>query len=154
MDMFSKRAGIAFGAIALVLAGCGGGNNGPSAERTHALPNISLTGSPSETVIGLVDPHQATASARVEGHAIIAAFRARECGAPAPDFAKLMFREVDDGFRVPDGITLYDAGIGHYTSKRCGARIQARAIGAYAYRRGTYEVKFFGGKATRTLKVR
>ena len=65
-----------------------------------------------------------------------------------------MFREADDGFRVPDGITLYDAGIGHYTSSRCGANTQARAIGAYAYQRGTYKIVFFGGKATRTLKVR
>ena len=68
--------------------------------------------------------------------------------------AKLMFRETDDGFRVPLGITLYDAGIGHYKSSRCGPRTQARAIGAYAYKRGTYQIRFFGGKTTRTLKVR
>jgi hypothetical protein len=152
--MFPKRVGVAMGAVALVLAGCGGGDKEPSAERAHALPNISLAGSPNDTVVGLVDPHQAAASTPVEGRVIIAAFRARECGQAAPDFARLMFREVDDGFRVPDGITLYDAGIGHYTSTRCGARTQARAIGAYAYKRGTYEVRFFGGKTTRTLKVR
>lgn len=155
MNVFPKRAGIAFGAIALVLAGCGGGGDKePSAERTHALPNISLAGSPNATVIGPVDPHRATAEAPVEGHVIIAAFRARECGQAAPGFAKLMRREVGDGFRVPDGITLYDAGVGHYTSKRCGPRTLALAIGAYAYKRGTYEIRFFGGKAVRTLTVR
>jgi hypothetical protein len=155
MNVFPMRATIAFGAIALALAGCGGGGDeAPTAERAHALPNISLAGSPNATVIGLVDPHQATASTFVEGHVVIAAFRARECGEAAPDFAKLMFRETDDGFRVPDGITLYDAGIGHYKGSRCGPRTQARAIGAYAYKPGTYQIQFFSGKATRTLKVR
>ena len=154
MDMLPKRAGIALAAAALILAGCGGGNNQPGAEITHALPNISLAGSPNTTVVGLVDPRQATASASVGGYVIIAAFRARECGAAAPDFVKLMFREADDGFLVPDGITLYDAGIGHYTSSRCGANTKARAIGAYAYQRGTSKVEFFGGKTIRTLKVR
>ncbi|MHA1530047.1 MAG: hypothetical protein ACTSVG_13595 [Alphaproteobacteria bacterium] len=155
MNVFPKRAGIALGAMALVLAGCGGGGDDePSAATAHALPNISLAGSPNATVVGLVDPHQATALASVEGHVIIAAFRARACGQPAPDFAKLMRREIEDGFRVPDGITLYDAGIGHYTSSRCGQNTQALAIGAYAYKRGTYQVRFFGGKTTRTLTVR
>jgi hypothetical protein len=65
-----------------------------------------------------------------------------------------MLSEADDGFRVPDGITLYDAGIGHYTSSRCGANTRARAIGVYAYKRGTYPISFFGGKTTRTLTVR
>ena len=55
---------------------------------------------------------------------------------------------------MPDGITLYDAGIGHYTSSSCGPRTLALAIGAYAYKRGTYELRFLGGKATRTLTVR
>lgn len=155
MDVFRKRAGIAFGAIALVLAGCGGGSDEtPRAERPHALANISLAESPNATVVGLVDPHKATAEVPVEGHVIIAAFRARECGAAAPGFAKMMRRQVDDGFQVPDGITLYDAGIGHYKSKRCGQRAQARVIGVYAYRRGTYELRFFGGKATKTLNVK
>ncbi|MFQ5567672.1 MAG: hypothetical protein ACE5EU_15075, partial [Paracoccaceae bacterium] len=74
MDMFRTRAAVALGAIALILAGCGGGGDDRrSDERTHALPNISLAGSPNETVVGLVDPHQAAASTRVEGHVIIAA---------------------------------------------------------------------------------
>ncbi len=154
MKMLPQHTAIALAAIALVLAGCGGGDNAPSAESSHALPNISLAGSPNSTVVGPVDPYQATASATVEGQVIIAAFRARKCGEPAPDFAKLMRREVDDGFRVPDGITLYDAGIGHYTSSRCGANTQARAIGAYAYQPGTYQIVFFGGRTTRTLTVR
>ncbi len=155
MNIIPKSTGIALAAITLILAGCGGGgDNEPSAERAHALPNISLAGSPNATVVGLVDPHQATASAPVGGRVIIAAFRAHGCGEAAPDFAKLMLSETDAGFRVPDGITLYDAGIGHYTSSRCGANTRARAIGAYAYKRGTYPISFFGGKTTRTLTVR
>jgi len=155
MNMLPMRAGIALAAIALILAGCGGGGDDErSAGITHALPNISLAGSPNTTIVGLVDPHQATASTTVEGRVIIGAFRARGCGEPAPDFAKLMFREADDGFTVPDGITLYDAGVGHYTSSSCGKNTQALAIGAYAYKRGTYQIRFFGGKTTRTLTVR
>ncbi len=56
--------------------------------------------------------------------------------------------------KVPDGITLYDAGIGHYISSRCGASAQARAIGVYATTRGSYELRFFEGKVTRTVKVK
>ena len=152
MNVFPNRAGIALGVIALALAGCG--KSTPDAETRHALPNISLAGSPNAPVVGPVDPHQAAAATSLEGHVIIAAFRARECGEDAPDFTKLMRREFDDGFRVPDGITLYDAGIGLYTSTRCGPNTRARAIGAYAYQRGTYQIRFFGGSATRTLQVR
>jgi len=155
MNIFPKRGGIALAAIALILAGCGGGGDDPrSVEKTHALPNISLAGSPNATVVGPVDPHQAAAATSLEGHVIIAAFRARECGENAPDFTKLMRREFDDGFRVPDGITLYDAGVGLYTSTRCGPNTKARAIGAYGYERGTYLLRFFDGSATRTLQVR
>jgi len=139
----------------LALAGCGGGgDNQTGAGAARALPNISFDGSPNATVIGPVDPHRKTALVPVDGHVVIAAFRARECGAPAPDFARLMRREVDAGFRVPDGITLYDAGIGHYTSGKCGPRTRALAIGAYAKKRGTYEIRLLGGKATKTLTVK
>ena len=54
----------------------------------------------------------------------------------------MLRRQVSDGFRVPEGIRLYDAGIGHYTSKSCGKNTLARAIGAHGYKRGTYELKF------------
>jgi hypothetical protein len=68
MKMFPRSARLALVAMALALAGCGGGgDNAPSAERTHALPNVSLVGSPNATLVGLVDPHQATASASVGG---------------------------------------------------------------------------------------
>jgi hypothetical protein len=140
-------------AAALALAACGGGGDKDDTSRAHGLPNISLAGSPNGTRVGPVDPHRESIHVPVEGRAIVAAFRASECGHPAPDFARTMKRQVLDGLKVPNGITLYDAGIGHYTSSRCKARAEARAIGVYASSPGTYALQFFGGKTVRTVKV-
>jgi len=149
------RAGLACCAISLVLAGCGGVvDTVQDFERKLALPNISLEGSPNEAEIGPVDPQAKTARARAGGNVIVAAFRASGCGKPAPDFEKMMRDQVGDGLSVPDGITLYDAGVGHYTSTRCGKGAKARAIGAMANQKGTYELRFFGGEVIRTLTVR
>jgi hypothetical protein len=155
MNRVLKRAGLAPYATALVLAGCGGVvDSVQSFERKLALPNISLEGSPNQTDIGPVDPYNTTAKARVGGKVIIAAFRASGCGNAAPDFETIMRDHVSSGLSVPDGIALYDAGIGHYTSKSCGAGAHARAIGAQANQKGTYELRFFGGRATKTLTVK
>ena len=154
MNHFRYPAMIAFAALTLTLAGCGGGDDRSSAQAAAGQPNVSLAGSPNNTRIGLVDPKRKTINVPVKSRAVVAAFRAHECGQPAPDFARTMERQARDGFRVPDGITLYDAGIGHYTSSRCGASAQARAIGVYATTRGTYELRFFEGKTIRTIRVK
>lgn len=154
MNNFRYTAIIALTALTLTLAGCGGGDDRGSAQPASGQPNVSLAGSPNNTRIGLVDPKRKIINVPVKGRAIVAAFRAHECGQPAPDFSRTMERQVRDGLRVPDGITLYDAGIGHYTSSRCGASSQARAIGVYATTRGTYELRFFEGKTIRTVKVK
>jgi len=151
MDVPLVRAGIAFGLLALVLTGCG---KAEQVYQTAALPNISLDRSPSTTDVGRVDPKRKAAKVGVGGNAIVAAFRASACGAPAPDFAKMMRDQLGDGLRVPNGITLYDAGIGRYTSKKCGKRTKARAIGVYGGKPGTYVLEFFAGKTTKTVTVK
>lgn len=149
------RAGIASCAIALVLAGCSDVRNSvENFERKFALPNISLEGSPNQTAIGLVDPNKETAKTQVGRNTIVAAFRASGCAKTAPDFEKMMRDQVGNGLSVPDGITLYDAGVGHYKSKTCGAGAKVRAIGAQANQKGIYVLRFFGGKVIRTLTVR
>lgn len=158
MNKILSRAGSASCAIVFILAGCSGVENSlqhlKSFEREMALPNVSLEGSPNQTVLGPIDPHQKTARTRVGRNVIIAAFRTSGCGRPAPDFEKMMRDQVGRGLSVPDGITLYDAGVGSYTSTRCGPDSKVRAIGARAHRKGTYVLDFFQGKATRTLTVR
>jgi hypothetical protein len=150
-----KRAGLASCAVAFVLAGCSSTiEKVQKFERELALPNISLEGSPNQTRIGKVDPYKKTATARVGHKVIVAAFRASGCGNAAPDFETMMRTETRDRLSVPDGIILYDAGIGTYTSKNCGKGAQARAIGAQANQKGTYKLRFFGGKATKVLTVK
>ena len=156
IEILRKPTAIALAALVLTLSGCGGGDDddAPRAEVAHALPNISLDGSPNQTRVGLLDPRRARTTVAREGRAIIAAFRARECGDAAPGFEKMMRRQIADGMRVPDGITLYDAGVGTYTSSRCGAPALARAIGVYGYKRGTYILPFFKGKSTKKVVVK
>lgn len=152
MTLPGKIHTMALAAIVLALAGCGGGDR--EAGGSHALTNISLSGSPNDTNAGPVDPSRAMIQAPLNGHAVVAGFRASGCGEAAPEFERMMRRQVDDGLRVPEGITLFDAGIGHYTSSTCGPNTKLRAIGAFANKRGTYEMRFFGGEVVRTLKVR
>jgi hypothetical protein len=147
------RNPIAITFAVLALAGCSSGDNRPDAQPAKAQPNISLARSPNNTRIGTVDPHRETVAVPVLGRTIVTAFRASECGQSAPNFARMMDKQARGGLRVPDGITLYDAGIGHYTSKRCGATAEARAIGVYGVKRGTYELHFFEGKVNRIVKV-
>ena len=151
MDVPLARAGIVLGLLALVLTGCG---KAEEVYQTAALPNISLDRTPSTTDVGRVNPKRKSVAVHVGGGAIVAAFRASACGEPAPDFAKMLRDQIGDGLRVPDGITLYDAGIGHYTSSRCGKRAKARAVGVYGGKPGTYVLSFFAGKSTKTVTVR
>ena len=90
---------------------------------------------------------------KLGGRAVVAAFRASGCDRAAPDFAGMMRNQAADGLRVPDGITLYDAGIGSYRSSRCKAQVPARAIGVYGNKVGTYQLDFFGGKTRRMVAV-
>ena len=150
-DIFPRKAVIALGVIALVLAGCG---KAEEVYQSAALPNISLDRTPSTTDVGRVDPKRKSVEVRVGDGAIVAALRASGCGKPAPDFEKMMRDQVGGGLRVPDGITLYDAGIGRYTSKKCGKRTKARAIGVYGGKPGNYVLTFFEGKTKRTVTVK
>jgi len=154
MNLRRTRTAITLGAIALILAGCGGNRAAPSGDANQAMANISLAGSPSAARNGDLVPHLAVFEIPVGGTAVIAAFRASECGQPAPNFERMMRRQTRDGLRVPNGITLYDAGVGHYTSKRCGSSAQARAVGAQANQPGVYQLPFFDGKATKVVQVR
>jgi hypothetical protein len=151
IDTFPRKAVIALGVIALVLAGCG---KAEEVYQSAALPNISLDRTPSTTDAGRVDPKRKNVEVRAGDSAIVAAFRASGCGKPAPDFEKMMRDQVGGGLRVPDGVTLYDAGIGRYTSKKCGKGTKARAIGVYGGKPGTYVLTFFEGKTVRTVTVK
>lgn len=151
IDMFPRKAVIALGVIALVLTGCG---KAEEVYQTTALPNISLDRTPSTTDAGRVDPKRKSVKVGVGDSAIVAAFRASACGKPAPDFEKMMRDQVGGGLRVPEGVMLYDAGIGRYTSKKCGKRTKARAIGVHGRKPGTYVLTFFEGKTTRTVTVK
>jgi hypothetical protein len=152
MSPFRPLTVIALGA-ALLLAACAGGMLGSTAPE-HALNNISLIGSPNDTRLGKLNPRVEKVSVPLGGRGIAAAFRASGCGEPAPDFERMMRSQAGDGLRVPDGITLFDAGIGHYASSKCGARSQLRAVGVYGARVGTYELVFFGGQTRRVVTVR
>jgi hypothetical protein len=153
-----KPAGMAGCAMVLVLAGCDTMQQSLQSvekfEREFALPNVILEGSPNQAAIGPVDPYKQTTKTRVGRNVIVAAFRGSGCGRPAPDFETMMRDQIGRGMSVPDGITLYDAGVGNYTSKNCGARTLARAIGVQPHQKGTYALSFSRGKATRTLTVR
>ena len=142
------RCAVVLGFTVALLAGCAGGTSG--ADR---MANISLEGSPNESTVGPVDPDSASITIPLGGRVIIGGFRGRGCGAPAPDFQAFMEEQVDDGLRVPDGIVLYDAGIGQYNSGRCKGRVAARAIGARAEAAGSYRLRFFGGEVTKTVTV-
>ena len=151
MDMLPRKAVIALGVVALVLVGCG---KAEEVYQSAALPNISLDRAPSTSDAGRVDPKRKSVELRTGDSAIVAAFRAHGCGKPAPDFEKMMRDQVSGGLRVPEGITLYDAGIGRYTSKKCGKRTKARAIGVYGGKPGTYVLSFFDGKTKKTVSVK
>ena len=133
MDRLPRKAVIALGVVALVLVGCG---KAEEVYQSAALPNISLDRTPSTSDAGRVDPKKNSVTLRVGDTAIAAAFRAHGCGKPAPDFEGMMRDQVGGGLRVPDGLTLYDAGVGHYTSRKCGKRTKARAIGVYGGKPG------------------
>jgi len=150
MSPFRPLTAIAFG-TALVLSACTGLPGTGASE--HALTNISLVGTPNDTRLGELDPRAAEVSVALGARSVAAAFRASGCGEPAPDFERMMRTQVKDGLEVPDGITLYDAGIGQYTSSKCGAGAQLRAIGVYGARVGSYELSFFGGDVKRVVTV-
>lgn len=154
MSPIRPRALLSLAVAAMLLAGCIASGDGGLSGSPQPLPNISMAGSPNSTKIGRVDQNVERVVIRPEGRAVVAAFRATGCAEPAPDFERLMRRQVQDGLRVPTGITLYDAGIGRYRSSRCNASVPARAIGVYAYKRGTYRLEFFGGRTVRTVVVR
>ena len=137
-------------AAGLLLAAC---STGVSPGGPPEVANVSFIGTPNETRIGPVDPHREEITVQLGKRAVLAAFRASECGAPAPDFTRFITVQARNGLRVPDGITLYDAGVASYRSKRCKATVPARAIGVYASRVGTYTVGFFGGKTKRTARI-
>ena len=136
----------------LLLAACAG-----APERASTLPvirNVTFEGSPNETRIGPVDAHRREITLRVGERGVVTAFRASECGRPAPSFLKVMTSDAAEGLIVPDGIVLFDAGIADYASSRCGGVVPARAIGVIANSRGDYRLAFFGGRAVRTVHVR
>jgi hypothetical protein len=145
------RALATLAAAALLVAGCGGGMTPHGLDA--APPNVSLVGSPNSTNIGPVDPKVAKVRVKLGSRAVIAAFRASGCDQPAPEFARTMRDQAADGLRVPDGVTIYDAGVGTYRSSRCKGQVPARAIGVYGNKPGTYTLDFFGGKTRRTVIV-
>jgi len=150
--MTLSRTLIPLAAAALLLAACGGGKDRRDIDA--APENVSFVGSPNRTQIGPVDTRVEKVRVPLGGRAVVAAFRASGCGQDAPDFVGLMQDQAEQGLQVPDGITLYDAGIGTYRSSRCKGQVPARAIGVYGNKQGSYKLDFFGGKTRRTVVVR
>jgi hypothetical protein len=146
--------GSSVGAIALAFALALGASGLASLPRAaEPLTNISFAGSPNSNEVGKVDPDTATIKMQVGVDIVIGGYRSRECGDPAPEFERLMRQQVDYGLKVPDGVTLFDGGVGYYSSGRCGGRVAARAIAARAQQSGTFKLRFFGGKVVKKLKV-
>ena len=81
-----------------------------------------------EFVSGAFTPEPQTHVVRPGVEIPIGAFRGRDCG-QAPDFAKLMEQQIQRGMVIPEGITIYNAGVTEYKSRSCNGMAKARLVG-------------------------